>query len=84
MAAGAEFSNAGDSVYGLRHLCIHRFPIANAIAGEKSTFSSMLEPDKMKSKQKIWWALLAGAICFAALLLAVFGSDWAIGYVFRR
>jgi hypothetical protein len=38
----------------------------------------------MKSKQKIWWALLAGAICLAALLLAVFESDWAIGYVFRR
>jgi hypothetical protein len=38
----------------------------------------------MKSKQKIWWAVLAGAIFFVALLFAVFGHDWSIGYVFRR
>jgi|HubBroStandDraft_3_1064219.scaffolds.fasta_scaffold3678715_1 hypothetical protein len=44
----------------------------------------MHEAGKMKSKQKIWWALLAGAISLAALLLAVFGSDWAIVHVFRR
>jgi hypothetical protein len=35
-ATEAEFSNARDSIYGLRHLCIHQFPVVDAIAGEKS------------------------------------------------
>jgi len=38
----------------------------------------------MRSNKKVWWAVLVGAICLAALLFAVFGPDWAIGYVFRR
>ena len=38
----------------------------------------------MKSNRKVWWAALVGAICFAALLFAVFGQDFAIGYVFHR
>ena len=38
----------------------------------------------MKSNPKVWWAVLVGAICFAALLFAVFSHDWAIGHVFRR
>jgi hypothetical protein len=38
----------------------------------------------MKSNRKVSWAVLVSAICFAALLFAVFGHDWAIGYVFRR
>ena len=38
----------------------------------------------MRSKQKIWWAVLAGAICFAAVLFALFGPGWAVGYVFHR
>jgi hypothetical protein len=37
----------------------------------------------MKSNQNVGWAALVGAICFAAFLFAVFGQDWAIGYVFR-
>jgi len=38
----------------------------------------------MKSNRKVWWTVLVGAICLAALLFAVFGHDWAIGYVFHR
>jgi hypothetical protein len=38
----------------------------------------------MKSKQKSWWAVLAGVLCIAALLFAAIGPDWSIGYVFRR
>jgi len=44
----------------------------------------IVEAEEMRSNQKVWWAVLVGAICFAALLFAVFGQDWAIGYVFRR
>lgn len=32
-ATAAELSSARDTVYGLRRLFIHRFPIVNAIAG---------------------------------------------------
>ena len=38
----------------------------------------------MKSNRKVWWTVLAVAICFAALVFVVFGQDWAIGYVFPR
>lgn len=27
----------------------------------------------MKSNQKVWWVVLVGTICFAALLFAMFG-----------
>ena len=38
----------------------------------------------MKSNQKIWLVVLVATICFSALLFAFFGSDWAVGYIFRR
>lgn len=38
----------------------------------------------MKSKQQILSVLVACAVLCAALMFAVFDSDWAVGYVFRR